>query len=137
MKIKCLECGKEFDFLPPHLKHAHGMNAEDYREAYDLPQGEPLASETYRAMQAKKIQRMQAEGRLTYDHLPAAVECSRDARDRTKRGSAREKQREVLATSRPWEKSQLPPGSKRADGRDADHAREYQREYRKRKQRKS
>ncbi|QIO42371.1 MucR family transcriptional regulator (plasmid) [Citrobacter sp. Y3] len=33
-KIRCLECGKEFSFLAPHLSKAHQMNARQYRERW-------------------------------------------------------------------------------------------------------
>lgn len=125
-------CGKEFDFLPPHLRRTHGISADDYREAYDIPAGAPLASDAYRQAHADKIRRMQADGRITYEHLPDAVAKSRDAKDRPKRGAVREKQRATINAAKPWAKTQLPPGAKRADGRDADKAREYQRQYRKR-----
>ncbi len=36
-KIKCLECGKEFSFLAPHLSKAHQMNARQYRERWGIP----------------------------------------------------------------------------------------------------
>ncbi|WP_373880365.1 hypothetical protein, partial [Martelella alba] len=26
--IECLECGRKFSFLPPHLRRAHGMTAD-------------------------------------------------------------------------------------------------------------
>ena len=129
-KIRCLVCGKEFTFLPPHLKRAHGVDADAYREAFDLPAGTPLASDEYRQAHADKMRRMQADGRITYAHLPDAVEKSRGATSRPKRGSALDKQRDVLAKTQPWAAHQLPPGAKRADGRDADKAREYQRNYR-------
>lgn len=50
------------------------------------------------------MRRMLADGRITLDHLPETVEAARAA-------------------------TRLPAGAKRADGRDADHAREYQRMY--------
>lgn len=133
MKIRCLICGREFAFLPTHLRRAHAVSAEAYREAYDIAAGEPLASEEYRLAHAEKMRRMQADGRITYDHLPDAVEQARTHLDRPKRGNAREIQRASIAATQPWQAHQLPPGAKRADGRDADRAREYQREYRKRK----
>lgn len=43
-KIKCLECGKEFSFLAPHLSKAHQMNARQYRERWGIPLHTPLAS---------------------------------------------------------------------------------------------
>lgn len=119
--------------MPPHLRKGHSINADDYREAYDIPAGAPLASDAYRQAHADKIRRMQADGRITYEHLPDAVEKSRAAKDRPKRGAALEKQRATIAAAKPWTKALLLPGAKRADGRNADKAREYQREYRKRK----
>lgn len=32
-KIQCLECGKYFSFLAPHLNKAHQMNAREYANA--------------------------------------------------------------------------------------------------------
>lgn len=117
-------------FLPPHLRRAHGISADEYRREFGLAAGTPLASESYRAMQRDKLNRMIADGTLTYEHLPQAVEAAKSATDRPKRGAALDKQREVMAATKPWQAHRLPPGAKRADGRDADHAREYQREYR-------
>lgn len=134
-KIRCLICDREFVFLPPHLRRAHGITADDYRREFDLPAGLPLAGDGYRDMQREKLRIMRERGEFTYDHLPQAVEASRSARERPKRGEAREKQVETVNKHQPWNKNRLPPGAKRADGRDADRAREYQREYRARKKR--
>lgn len=131
--ITCLICLKEFKFLPTHLRKAHGVSVAEYREAYNIAQGEPLASDDYRRAHAEKMRRMQSDGRINYEHLGDAVEASRGAKNRPKRGAARKKQIEVICNSRPWEYSQLPPGAKRADGQDADRARIYQREYRRKK----
>lgn len=132
MTIKCLICGRDFEFLPTHLRLAHGTDSNQYREAHDIAAGEPLASETYRERHREKMTAMIADGTLTYDHLPQAVEQSRLNPSRPKRGAAKEKQREVNDRVRPWLKNKLPAGAKRADGRDADRAREYQRQYRSR-----
>ncbi|EKD6824265.1 MucR family transcriptional regulator [Klebsiella pneumoniae] len=43
-KIQCLECGKYFSFLSPHLNKAHQMNAREYRERWGIPLHTPLAS---------------------------------------------------------------------------------------------
>lgn len=130
--IKCLICGREFSFLPTHLRKTHRVSVADYREAFDIAEGEPLASEEYRLAHREKIRRMQVDGRMNYEHLPIASEKSRQAKIRPKRGAALERQRETIAASKPWTATQLPPGVRRSDGRDADRAREYQREYRKR-----
>ncbi|MGE7418537.1 MucR family transcriptional regulator [Methylobacterium tarhaniae] len=128
--ILCRICGQGFRFLPTHLRHAHQMTAADYRAQFDIPAGEPLASDGYRAAHVEKMRRMQADGRITYDHLPEAVAAARDAERPAKRGADREAHLERMQAVRPWEANQLPPGAKRTDGRDADRAREYQRAYR-------
>ncbi len=128
--ILCRICGRGFRFLPTHLRKAHEMTAAEYREMFDLPAGEPLASESYRAAHVEKMRRMQVDGRITYDHLPEAVAAARDADRPAKRGADRDAHAERMQVVRPWEVNQLPPGAKRADGRDADRAREYQRAYR-------
>lgn len=70
---------------------------------------------------------MQAAGDLTYDHLPSAVDAARMAGrgERTQADLAAQAER-----ARMIKQPQLPPGTRRADGRDADAAREYQRRYR-------
>jgi hypothetical protein len=134
--IRCLICGRDFEFLPPHLRLAHGTDAAQYREAFDIAEGQPLASEAYRDARRERMREMQSDGTITYVHLPQAVERAKAAIVRPKRGTAREKQRDVVARAQPWAAHQLPPGAKRADGRDADRAREYQRRYRAAKNRK-
>ncbi|MFE9427706.1 MucR family transcriptional regulator [Kitasatospora sp. NPDC006697] len=36
-RLECLECGRWFRLLPPHLGSAHQMSAAEYREAHQLP----------------------------------------------------------------------------------------------------
>lgn len=43
-KIKCLECGKYFSFLAPHLNKTHQISARQYRERWGIPLQAPLAS---------------------------------------------------------------------------------------------
>lgn len=43
-KICCLECGKRFSFLAPHLRWIHQMNTREYRERWGIPRHVPLAS---------------------------------------------------------------------------------------------
>lgn len=43
-KIQCLQCGKKFHKLAPHLK-VHDMTQEEYCEYYNIPYTFPLASE--------------------------------------------------------------------------------------------
>lgn len=127
--IECLECGRRFEFLPVHLIRVHGLSAEEYRAAWSLPAGTPLAGTVYRAKQREKLRHMQRDGRLTYDHLPRAVEASR-GQPRQKGGVARTDHSDRVKRARPGDHHKLPAGAKRTDGRNADNAREYQRQYR-------
>ncbi|HEN3452071.1 TPA: MucR family transcriptional regulator [Yersinia enterocolitica] len=47
-KIKCLECGKEFDFLSPHINKFHAMTINEYRERWKIPRHVALASRSHR-----------------------------------------------------------------------------------------
>lgn len=123
-------CGKGFDFLPTHLQRTHGVTAEEYRQEFQIPAGQPLCSEAYSQAHRAKIQRMQVTGVLTYDHLPRATSEARAA-GRGERTSA--DLRAQAARAKQIRHKQLQPGARRADGRDADRAREYQRNYRAKK----
>lgn len=132
-KIQCLLCGKRYSFLPTHLSRTHHVTADEYRQLFNINAGTALAGLLYRAKQREKIERLQAEGRLTYDHLADASEAARGA-DRRKTDYQRKQQAELVREVKPYAVNQLPSGAKRADGRDADRAREYQREYRRREE---
>lgn len=131
MKIQCKICGKEFDFLPPHLRKTHGVSVDAYRDAYQIPAGVALCSESYSQAHAEKIRRLQKTGVLTYDHLPDAVAAASASGRGNITDDTRAARSERIAQARPWTVNQLPTGAKRADGRDADRARESQRERRK------
>ena len=56
--IICLEDGKKQKMLKRHLKTAHGMSPDEYRERWGLPRDYPLVSPNYakqRSALAKKI----------------------------------------------------------------------------------
>jgi hypothetical protein len=129
-KIKCLECGQLFSFLPNHLRRKHNLTADEYREKYNLPTTTPLAGLEYRAKHRAKFQNLVDTGRMTFNHLADAVEKARNAGRGTRRDFDLKEQADI-AKAIPHE--QLPPGSKLADGKDADRRREYQREYRRKK----
>jgi len=131
-KIECLECGKRFKFLPVHINRTHGLSAPEYRQRYNLPAGTPLAGLEYRRAQSDKLKRMIDAGTLTHDHLPNAVEAARKS-ERPRRTDYDLAEQSERAAS--IERDQLELGSRRKDGRDADRAREYQREYRTREKR--
>ncbi|WP_084679429.1 MucR family transcriptional regulator [Curvibacter lanceolatus] len=124
-KIDCRVCGKKFHFLPTHLNRTHGISADEYRLEFKIPAGQPLCSPEYSAAHQEKIRRMQANGAISYDHLPAATEAAK-SRPRVERVDlAKQAER-----ARMIPRQQFQPGEKRADGRDADRAREYQRAWR-------
>lgn len=131
MKIKCKICSKEFDFLPTHLRKTHAISADEYRDSYQIPAGVPLCSNSYSKKHAEKIAHMQKTGALTYDHLPDAVAAASTSGRGNITDDTRATRSDRIAQVRPWAVNQLPPGAKRADGRDADRARESQRERRK------
>lgn len=45
--IACLECGAKLKTLRRHLRTAHGLTREQYRELYGLPATYPLTSSNY------------------------------------------------------------------------------------------
>jgi predicted transcriptional regulator len=56
--VTCLVCGKRMKALKRHIRTAHGMDEQDYRETFDLPREHPLVSRNYskeRAALAKRI----------------------------------------------------------------------------------
>lgn len=126
-KIACLICGRQFRFLPPHLLRLHGVSADEYRQAYAIPAGTPLAGASYCAAASARMTTMRAEGIVTSDHLPQAVEAARNAGRGHRTADDLARQAERIRAQQPWEGRRLPPGSKLADGRDADIARAAQR----------
>lgn len=133
-RIQCLECGRWFRALGAHLTSAHGMTHHDYREKWAIPRRYPLAGTATREILSSQIQDMIASGRLTYEHLPSAADASRGADRRRKMEIDDVRHRKIIAEKRPGDHHKLPPGAKRADGRNADRRREYQIAYRALKQ---
>ncbi len=126
-RIECLECGKRFSFLPAHISRMHKLTAEQYRAAHNLPAGTPLAGLAYRKMHRDKLIGMISDGVLTHDHLPTAVDSAVGAKRAKRTNYDLDGQAQIAKNI---QRKQLPVGAKRADGRDADKAREYQRAYR-------
>lgn len=124
-KIQCLECGKWFAFLANHLRIMHELTSEGYRELYALPAMTPLAGQAYRRAHREKLERMQATGALTYDHLPAAT-VKAAAAPKPKLGVAKLEHAKMVSELRPGDHHKIAAGGKRANGRDADHEREVQ-----------
>lgn len=123
-EIECLECGRRFQSLGNHLRRAHQVAPTEYRQRWGIPALAPLAGQAVRATRAAVMRAAIADGRLNYAHLPRATEEASDA-GRGIRAEWERRQQAERAASIPHD--QLPPGARRADGRDADVAREYQR----------
>lgn len=128
--IKCLECGKTFSLLANHLKKAHGMTVEEYRVKFNIPAGIPLAGKLYRDKHRDKMRRLITDGIVTHWHLADAVEKSRASGRGKRRDFDLAEQAERMKRNARYTQRTLPPGSKRANGKDADREREYQRAYR-------
>ena len=127
-RVQCLECGQSFRALGPHLSRVHAMSARQYRARHDLPASYPLAADDLRAEQSRRILEMHADGSLNND--PAAASAAARAAGRGRRTAADLAEQAERARRIPHRT--IPPGGRRADGRDADHAREYQRQRRRR-----
>lgn len=128
-QIECLECGRFFAFLPRHITRAHRIDAVAYRDKWAIPASRALAGLEYREKHAAKLRRMIADGTMTPAHAKA-TDAAREAGRRRKVAWQAETHAATVAAIRPGDHSLLPAGSKRADGRDADRAREYQKSYR-------
>lgn len=53
-RLRCLECGRWYRFLPPHLGPAHEMSAAEYRERHQLPARLGLRGSDLRARAAEQ-----------------------------------------------------------------------------------
>jgi hypothetical protein len=109
------------------------MAAKQYREKFDLPASVPLASVSYCKQARRKTNERIETGSMNYDHLPLAVDEAKKSGRGFIASASRQARSEAAKRARPGDHSMLPPGSKRADGRDADRARETQRKRRMRK----
>lgn len=123
----CLVCGRELRALGRHLRIAHGLSGRDYRIRFDLPASTPLADPDLSAASAARMRRLRDEGRVTNDHLPAAVDAARDAGRGKKCSADRARQQEIA--------SAVGSANLRVAGPAAEQARTYQRQYRARRQR--
>ncbi|WKK24141.1 MucR family transcriptional regulator [Streptomyces olivoreticuli] len=86
-RLLCLECGRPFQLLAPHLGPAHGMSSAEYREAHQLPRRLSLRTTAL-------AQRASAQGRDRYQQRPdirASLEAGRkDAPETSAVDSSRE-----------------------------------------------
>lgn len=66
-KIQCLECGKYFLFLAPHLNKAHQISAREYRERWNIPLHTPLASASHSRQCRENVLRRIRQGEIDPD----------------------------------------------------------------------
>lgn len=125
-RLRCLECGRSYAFLPTHLARTHQLSAETYRARWGLPAGTPLAGTAYRAQHAERVRRAIARGEFT----PNAAGASHAARSRGRgHRTAWDLAEQAARAGRAASPPVLPDEARRADGRNAGRAREYQRAY--------
>lgn len=120
--VQCLVCGRWGQWLGTHIRRVHGLSKRQYRERYDLPADGALTSRKIRNSISDGVRTAIADGRITYDHLPRALEAARAAPRRVS-GAGRDARSAATTFARPGDHSQLPIGARRADGRDAAVAR--------------
>ena len=73
--ITCLECGKRQKMLKPHLRAAHGLSVDDYRERWSLAADYPMVAPDYaahRSEMAFKIGLGQRKAAVAAAPAPAA-----------------------------------------------------------------
>ncbi len=129
--IQCLECGQWFQLLSgKHMRLRHGMTHDEYRQRWGIPKKYGLAGKAIRQQRAEIIRRLVAEGRLTYDHLPGASNPTTRAEGLPRVRAELARQSAMVRNNRPGDHHKIPPGGRRANGRSADRAREYQQAYR-------
>jgi len=129
-RIQCLECDRRLRSLSSHLPRVHALTDGAYRERWGIPATAPLAGRATREKLSTGMKQRIAEGRHSLGHLLQATEAARGAARHPRVPATRALQADV---ARAIPRTELPPGARRADGRDADLAREYQRKYRARK----
>lgn len=56
--ITCLECGAKGQMLRRHLKTAHNLTPEDYRDRWNLPAEYPMAAPSYAARRSAMAKAM-------------------------------------------------------------------------------
>lgn len=65
-RIVCLRCGKTYRSLGIHLKTIHGMEPDEYRDAYDIPWSYGLICATTREIYAADGRAKQEDGTFSW-----------------------------------------------------------------------
>ena len=64
-EIECLECGKLFKGLGPHLPNAHNMTVPDYKSKYGIPQTFGLSGRDSSNRRAEATKKRHENGQLS------------------------------------------------------------------------
>lgn len=62
-KLQCHICGKWFENIPTHLRHAHNITANDYKKNYGLLQSTALKSKRLRIRQSEVMQKLRGKNK--------------------------------------------------------------------------
>lgn len=76
-RLICHECGGAYLSLAAHVYLAHGMTADEYREAYELPRTTPLAAASVRERISASASRPDMLARLARVRDPEAAAAAR------------------------------------------------------------
>ncbi|WP_037385350.1 MucR family transcriptional regulator [Serratia sp. DD3] len=106
-KVKCLECGKFFDFLAPHVNRAHEMTLMQYREKWRIPRHQALASITHRRRCSEVTKERIRKGDLVPDEQIRLMAIAYKKSDRKKTTSSllRERSSENARKNQIWKYS--------------------------------
>lgn len=76
-RLICHECGKAYLSLAAHVYLAHGLTADEYREAYELPRSTKLAASGVRERISRSSSKPDALARLARVRDPQAAASAR------------------------------------------------------------
>lgn len=76
-RLICHECGKAYLSLAAHVYLAHGLTADEYREAYELPRSTKLAAAGVRERISRSSSKPDALARLARVRDPQAAASAR------------------------------------------------------------
>lgn len=63
-RLTCLLCGKRCVQLASHIRPAHGLSADDYREMFGIPWTYGLAGKSFRLRSSLRIKALRRSGKL-------------------------------------------------------------------------
>lgn len=78
-KLICHECGKSYHSLGAHIKLAHAMSADEYRERYELPRSLALVSPSLKKRRSEMAKTPERIAQLARVRNPQAASAARDA----------------------------------------------------------